>query len=209
MAVDPVDTVEAAAAAHEAEARAAEDRAAAARARAAQLRESAAAAGRRRRPAWPAAAVVVVAVVVIAALTGLSAAMFWQRHTADQRQQQAAAYSAAAKQGVITLMSLDFTDAKVGVQRVIDNATGKFKEEFSAQSDLLVKALEQSKVVTEVTVSEVAVESMTDHSAVVLVSAQSQAANVNDGRKQPQRFRIAVALADDAGQLKLSQVDFV
>ncbi len=212
-----------------AQARAAEERAAAARARAEQLRLAAerareaeqaekahdaepdatveATTPRWRRAVLPALASVVV--VAICALLALSGMMAWQRHAHEQDRQREAEYAAVARQGTINIMSLDFNDAQGSVQRVIDDSTGKFKEEFSSQSEMLVKALEQSKVVTEVKVDAVAVESMSADNAVVLVAAQSVARNAQDERKAPQRFRVAMTLTRDGGQPKISEVEFL
>lgn len=218
----PKDTEAAEAAAQEAE-----SRAAAARTRAQELRRlaeagvlaptqpetatetlTATAAASGRRIHWVAVSAAAM-VAAICASAGLSGAMLWQRHTAQQQQQRIAEYSAVAKQSAINLMSLDYNDAKASVQRVIDGATGKFKDDFSAQSDALVKAMQDAKVVTTVAVQSVAVEQYSADSAVVLVAAQSQATNVKDERKEPQKFRVVVTLATDNGRLKASQVDFV
>ncbi|WP_218014522.1 hypothetical protein, partial [Mycolicibacterium palauense] len=168
--------------------------------------------GRRRvRISAPRLRVVLVAaaVAVLCALLGLSATMAWQHRGAEAQRQRDAEYAAVARQGVVNLMSLDFTNAEENINRVIDSATGQFKEDFQAQSGFLVKALEESKVVTDVTVNSVAVESADADSAVVLVAAKSQASNAKDARRDPQQFRVAVTLASDGGEFKISQVDFL
>jgi len=193
----------------------AEERAAVARARATTLRQHAESVrvdtedpvtGRRSRLA---PALTTLAVLTLCALLAASGYLLWQHRQADQQRQLSAEYAAAARQGVVNLMSLNFNSAKEDVQRVLDNATGKFKENFDAESGFLVKALQESEVVTEVTVNQVAVESKSDDSAVVLVSSESQATNSKNQRQQPQFFRIAVALARDGGQVKVAQVDFL
>ncbi|WP_197380295.1 hypothetical protein [Mycolicibacterium mengxianglii] len=152
---------------------------------------------------------VAAAVVLLCALLGASGAMAWKDHSAEQLRQQEAEAAAVARQGVVNIMSLDFTNAEGDVQRVLDSATGKFKSDFESESEFLIKALEDSKVITEVTIKGVAVESMSNDAAVVLVAAQSQATNSKDNRQDPQQFRVAVTLARDSGALKLSQVDFL
>lgn len=149
------------------------------------------------------------AVVVLFALLGLSGFMAWKGHGAEQLRQSEAEAAAVARQGVVNIMSLDFTNAQGDVQRVLDSATGKFRDDFQSESEFLIKALEESKVVTEVTVNGVAVESVSDDAAVVLVAAQSKASNATDPRQDPQQFRVAVTLARDSGALKMSQVDFL
>ena len=98
------------------------------------------------------------------------------RHQAAE-QQRRAEYAAAGRQSVVTLMSLDFNKAKDDVQRIIDNSTGQFRDDFKNQADDFVNVAQQSKVITEVTVNATAVESMTNDSAVVLVSATSRVTN--------------------------------
>lgn len=149
------------------------------------------------------------AVVLLCALLGLSGFMAWQLRAANQLHAREAEAAAVARQGVVNIMSLDFTNAEGDVQRVIDSATGKFKEDFESESKFLIEALEKSKVITEVTVNAVAVDSLNDDTAVVLVSAKSQASNAEDQRQDPQQFRVAVTLARDSGALKMSQVDFL
>ena len=50
--------------------------------------------------------------IVIAALLGVSGWMIWHHRQAEHRQQLAAEYTAAARQTVVTLMSLDFNHAQ-------------------------------------------------------------------------------------------------
>lgn len=209
----------------EAAAQEAESRAAAARARARELRrlaESEAAPKTEipmstddlvppssdRRVRWSALGLAAMALAVCV-FTALSTTILWQHHQREKQQQRIAEYAAVARQSAINLMSLDYNDAKGSVQRVLDGATGQFKEDFESQSDALIKGLADAKVVTTVSVQSVAVQEHSDDSAVVLVAAQSQATNVQDARKAPQKFRVVVTLATDNGQLKTSQVDFV
>ena len=101
--------------------------------------------------------------------------MVWQHHTTVHKQQLAAEFTAAARQGVTALMSIDANHAKDDFQRIIDDSTGDFKSQMSAMSALMAKQTEESKVSSKATVEAVAVESMSDNSAVVLVAARSDA----------------------------------
>ncbi|MDH6245341.1 hypothetical protein [Mycobacterium sp. OTB74] len=213
------------AAAAEAEAARAEERAKAARARAAELRRKADELAPSGVPATAAEAEPAVAdhrrtlslrhltlglaALLFCAILGVIAAMSWTHHVAQTQRQRAADAAAVARQGVIDLMSLNFINADEDMQRVMDNATGKFKEEFQGQQYTLVKQLEKSKVVTHVDVTAVATESASADSAVVLVAATSQATNLTNARQPPKRFRVVVTLAKDQGRLKISQVAFV
>jgi Mce-associated membrane protein len=130
------------------------------------------------------------------------------RHQAAD-QQRRAEYAAAARQSVVTLMSLDFNKAKDDVQRIIDNSTGQFKDDFKTQEEDFIKVAQESKVITEVTVNATAVESMTDDSAVVLVSAASRVTNAAGAKQEPRSWRLSVNLQREGGQIKMSKVEFV
>jgi Mce-associated membrane protein len=124
-------------------------------------------------------------------------------------QQRRAQYAAAARQSVVTLMSLDFNKAKEDVQRIIDNSTGTFRDDFKNQADDFIKVTQESKVVTEVNVNTTAVESMSDDSAVVLVSASSRVTNAAGAKQEPRSWRLSVDVKRDGDQLKMSKVEFV
>ena len=150
-----------------------------------------------------------LAVACTAALVTLSVLMVLDHRHQAAEQQRRAEYSAAARQSVVTLMSLDFNKAKEDVQRIIDNSTGEFRDDFKNQAEDFIKVAQESKVVTEVTVNATAVESMTDDSAVVLVSATSRVTNSAGAKQEPRSWRLSVDLKRDGGQIKMSKVEFV
>jgi Mce-associated membrane protein len=205
----------------EAKAASAEARAEAARARAVQLRRKAEEAAappvrrwRLRRPGWlrrPAWTVVAVgaALMLSCALFGASASMWWQHRLAVAGSQRAAEFTAAARRAATDLMSIDFNTAQQGVQRVIDDSTGQFKGQYQDSARQLVKAMQDSKVVTKVTVNAVAVESMSRDSAQVLVAATTQRHNAADSTDRPATWRMTISLDTVGGQPKMSNVAFL
>jgi Mce-associated membrane protein len=150
-----------------------------------------------------------LAVACTAALVTLSVLMVMDHRHQAADQQRRAEYSAAARQSVVTLMSLDFNKAKEDVQRIIDNSTGTFRDDFKNQADDFIKVAQESKVITEVTVNATAIDSMTDDSAVVLVSASSRVTNSAGAKQEPRSWRLSVNLERDGGQIKMSKVEFV
>jgi Mce-associated membrane protein len=163
---------------------------------------------RRLRVSWKLAAAALVLLCTFAFI-GASVFMFLQHRNAVDEHRRTAEYAAAARQGVVTLMSLDFNKADQDVQRIIDNTTGDFREEFEAQSQAFAQVARDSKVITEVTVNVTAVESMTQDKAVVLVSATSHVSNTAGARNEPRSWRLAVDLAREGDQIKMSKVEFV
>lgn len=162
------------------------------------------------RPTWK-GIVAALTIMAIAALLVLSGLMIRQHRQAEQLRQLDAEYAAAARQSVVTLMSIDFNSAQEDVQRIVDNSTGQFHDDFETQAEDFVRVAKDSKVITEVTVNSTAVdaESMTDDSAVVLVAASSRVTNSAGANQEPRTWRLAVDLERDGGQLKMSKVEFV
>jgi Mce-associated membrane protein len=221
----------------EAEAAGAEARAAVARARAIRLRQEAESAqpvsgddtsdvtsvdvdveattgtaisARRARPHRSSSKALSVgaAIVVLGACGAASGYMVWHHHLVAQKGLVAADFVAAARKDVAALMSLDFNKTQEDMQRIADNSTGAFKQHFPVIAQQLTQGLQRSKVVTTVTVGDVAVESMTDNSAVVLIAATTQAKEA-DGPPEPRSWHIALTLLRDGGQPKMSNVEFV
>ena len=150
-----------------------------------------------------------VAFACTCALITLSVLMVKQHRDQAAEQQRSAEYAAAARQSVVTLMSLDFNKAKEDVQRIVDNSTGQFRDDFKNQADDFIKVAQESKVITEVTINTAAVESMTNDTAVVLVSASSRVTNAAGAKQEPRSWRLSVNLQRDGGQIKMSKVEFV
>jgi len=156
---------------------------------------------------------VAVTTLLTAGLLGATGYMVWPHQKAAELRRSAAEFTAAARQDVINLMSMDYTRAQESVQRVLDNSTGKFRANFDETADEFVKALQDEKIVTTATINDAAVEldSMTDESAVVMVSATSR----REGRQapkeqqQPQVWRVLLTLERDGDQIKMSDVEFV
>ncbi len=167
------------------------------------------AAGRRWRVHRASLALTIAAVVAIVGLLGASGWMAWRHYQVEQDRQQAAAYIAAARQGVINLTSLDFNKAKEDVQRVLDSATGDFKDDFQRRAADFESVVKDSKAVTEGSVAMTALESMNKDSAVVLVLANERVTNIAGAKDQPRTFRFRVSVVHDGAQLKVSKVEFV
>jgi Mce-associated membrane protein len=164
----------------------------------------------RRRPKVATLAASLAVIVIVASLAA-SAHIVIQHRNSSQQHQRAAEFAAAASEGVVTLTSLDFNDAKAGVQRIIGNSTGSFRDDFAKMAGDFTNVVEQSKVVERGAVQAVAVDldSMTNDSAVVLVASTSEVTNAAGAKQDPRTFKLIVTLTRDGDQLKMSKVEFV
>ena len=73
----------------------------------------------------------------------------------------------------------------------------------------MAKVAQEYKVVTQATVNVVAVQTMTDDTANVLVAATSTVSNAAGQKQDPRAWRLAVDVARDGDQIKLAKVEFV
>lgn len=205
----------------EAEAAEAESAAAAARERAARLRQQAGAAtaepapGRRRRfrvrlsrPRTTTAAAA-IALLCTAGLLSVGGYLTLNHQKTVHSERIRAEFAAAARQVAVSLMSIDHTKADADVQRIIDNSTGEFRDEFAHASGDFVRLAKDAKVTTEATATAAAVESMTDDAAVVLVTVSSTVTNAEGAKDSPRNWRLSVDLRRDGDQIKMSKVEFV
>jgi Mce-associated membrane protein len=149
------------------------------------------------------------AALLITALLGISAAILWHHRGVEAGRQRAAEFAAAARLGVVNMTSLDFNNAKEGVQHILDSSTGEFKADFASRATDFVKVVQDSKVVTKGTVNLTAVQSMSKDSAVVLVAATSEVTNSAGAKNDPRSWRLKVTVSRDGDVLKMAKVEFV
>ncbi|MDT7569732.1 MAG: Mce-associated rane protein [Pseudonocardiales bacterium] len=169
---------------------------------------------RSRRPRWlrrPGRKAVAVGVGIVLASTSLGATgyMLRQHHTLAHKRQLSQEYAAAARQAVTTFMSIDANHAREDIQRIIDASTSPLKDQISVMSSLMLKQAEDAKTISKVNVEAVAVESVTDNSAVALVVAKSDVTDADNNKRPPQLWRLTVEIVRDGGQLKMSKIEFL
>jgi Mce-associated membrane protein len=165
-------------------------------------------AARVPRPTWKTAGVGASFLLACASLA-TSGYMVWQDRIVMHKRQLAPEFAAAARQGVTTFMSIDPNHAKEDIQRSINASTGDLKAQLEARSAVMAQQAEESKVISRVTVEAVGVESVTDTSGVALVAAKSDVTNPDNTKRPPMLWRISVTIERDAGQLKMSRIDFL
>lgn len=161
--------------------------------------------GIRKLLPWAAAT---LAVLTIGGLIAWDVVMLAQHNSVALRQRQSAEYAAAGRQGVVTLMSLNYETVDADVQAILDNSTGDFKKDFEAHAGDFTKVARESKTVTTVDTAVAGVESMSDNEALVLVAATTKVTNTAGAKEEPRSWRLTVHLAREGDQVKMSKVDF-
>jgi Mce-associated membrane protein len=95
------------------------------------------------------------------------------------------------------------------MQRFADDTTGLFKAGILMGAEDAVRAVEQSKVSSKGAVQAVAVQSMTEDSAIVLVAAKTEFTKPGQAKPDSRSSRLVVSVQRDGGQLKVSRIEFV
>jgi Mce-associated membrane protein len=149
------------------------------------------------------------AILVVCAALAASGYIVWQHRALERERQRADEFAAAAREEVAAMMSIDPAHSRETIQHSIDDATGALKSQLEATSGYMAKNAEEAKVTTKATVQDVAVESMTDNSAVLLVVAKSDTINADKSSRPTVFWRISVNVDRDGDRLKLSKLDFV
>lgn len=163
------------------------------------------AAGARRRT--------IGALVVLALIAGGVGASLWMYSTHRDHvaaENRRAAYVQAASQAVVNMTSIDFEHAEADVQRVLDAATGEFRDDFDKRGPAFVEVIRKSRVATDGKIGLAGVERVgPDGSMVVLVASNSTVSNAAGAQNEDRAWRLRVTVVPVDGDLKISKVEFV
>jgi serine/threonine protein kinase len=119
------------------------------------------------------------------------------------------AYVDHAKQFTVDMTSLSYQDPDSGVQRVLDESTGQFHDDFASRSSDFKQTIIQSKAVTQGTITGAGLESINGTTAEVLITATSKITNNNGAADEPRTWRLRVQVEKIGDAYKTSKVDFV
>lgn len=145
-------------------------------------------------------------VVVTATLCG------WLGYQANQARQDAhlrALLVQVAKQVAVNLTTIDHERAESDVQRILDSATGAFREDFQNRSTPFIDVVKQAKSKSEGTVTEAGLEALTGQQGRVLVSVTVKTTTNGQPEEQPRYWRMRITVDQQADGAKVSNVDFV
>ncbi|MEV3902250.1 Mce protein [Mycobacterium sp. NPDC050551] len=167
---------------------------------------------KQRRAPWSLVRLATVAgLVVVLALGGLSGWLGYQGWQARQAEQQRERFVETGRQGVLNLTSVDWQQADVDVQRILDASTGGFYDQFQKRAAPYTEVVKQAKSKSVGTIQQAGLESVSDtgDSAKVLVAVSIAASNAG-APDQPLRYwRMRVTVDEIDGQMKVSDVEFV
>lgn len=151
----------------------------------------------------------VMCLVSILALAGVSSWLGYQVYRAQQVTSEREQYLTVARQSALNFATVSYENADADVQRILDSATGKFLDEFSAGSQAFVDVVKESQSASQGTVTEAGLESVTgdEAQAIVALSVQTSVAGTPD--QQPRSWRMRLTVQKSGDDFKVSDVGFV
>lgn len=157
----------------------------------------------RRRMAL---AVSLTIAVALGILVGWQGFRLYQSHNAEAQRES---YVQMARQGALNLTTIDWEHADRDVQRVLDSATGAFRDDFAQRSEPFIDVVKKARSRSEGSITESALESLSSDTAQVLVVARVVITNSGAPEQEPRRWRMRMSVQKIDGEMKISQVAFV
>ncbi|OBJ94660.1 mammalian cell entry protein [Mycolicibacterium fortuitum] len=151
-------------------------------------------------------AVGVAITVAMGALVGWQGFRLSQAHNDTAEREM---FVQTARQGALNLTTIDWEHADRDVQRVLDSATGAFREDFAQRSQPFIDVVKKARSRSEGSITESALESQSPDGAQVLVVARVAITNAGAAEQEPRRWRMRMSVQKVGDEMKISQVAFV
>lgn len=161
----------------------------------------------RRRLSRTGAALVASGLIVatLAGLSGWLGYRAYQKHEAQTRQNL---YVVTARQGAVNLTTINYTQVDADVQRILDVATGAFRDDFEQRSKPFMEVVKAAQSKSEGTVTDAGLESQSGDSAQVLVAVAVKSRTAG-GEEAPREWRMRIEVRSVGDDAKVSNVVFV
>ncbi|MQA84390.1 MAG: hypothetical protein GEV03_07155 [Streptosporangiales bacterium] len=130
----------------------------------------------------------------------------YDKHQAEA-ERQAALH--AARQEAINLLTLDYRTVDQDVNRVLNGATGRFRDEFASRTADLEKFMSQAKSTSQGQVQSAGVVSIDDDSAEVLVVADQTVRGEQSKQPLSRHYRLSMGLERHGERWLVSKIGYV
>lgn len=151
----------------------------------------------------------VIGLVAAALLAAVCGWLGYQEEEARQADHTRALLIRAAEQGAVNLTTIDYTQAEADVQRILESATGEFRDDFRRRSAPFIDVVKKARSKSVGTVTAAALESSDGQRAKVLVAVTVTTASAGAAESEPRYWRMRLTVDRDQDGAKVSDVDFV
>jgi Mce-associated membrane protein len=150
-----------------------------------------------------------IGLATVIAVSGLIAWLGYRTYESHQARQQDQLFIQVARQGAMNLTTIDYTRVDADVQRILDSATGQFRNDFQKRSQPFIDVVRQAQSKSEGTIVEAALESQQGDQAQVLVAVTVKTSNAGAVEQQPRAWRMRISVQRVGNNAKVSNVEFV
>jgi Mce-associated membrane protein len=150
----------------------------------------------------------VAGAVVVATLAGLTGWLGYRAYEKHEAQARRALFVQTARQGAVNLTTINYTEAETDVHRIIDSATGAFRDDFEKRSQSFIEVVKAAQSKSEGTVSDAGLEFQQGDSAQVLVAIAVKSRTAG-GEEAPREWRMRIGVQAFGNDAKVSNVVFV
>lgn len=154
-------------------------------------------------------AAVIALGLVLVALLAVGGWLLYQQSVAGDRDARREAFVDTAQKTVLNLTTIKPDTAKDDVAKILAGASGEFKAEFDGREDPFVSIVQEAGVTTVGKIVASGIESDSDDTAKVLVSARADVSTPDGSQNGTRDFRMRVTVTDNDGTLTASKVEFV
>ncbi|MFF0815755.1 mammalian cell entry protein [Rhodococcus sp. NPDC003318] len=159
-------------------------------------------AARRRLVVRALLALCLVLAVVCGALT-------WQYRQAEARESAQQGALDAARGTALNLATIDHTTAQRDVQRVLDGATGQFRDDFAASAESFVAVVEDTEVSTVGRSADAGIESWAGDRGTVLVQVASTVTNRSEPQERSRMWRLRMSMEKVDGAYRTATLEYL
>jgi Mce-associated membrane protein len=163
----------------------------------------------RAAPGTPARRAIAASLAITLTIGGLAGWMGYRTYESHQNQLRHKIFLQTARQGALSLTTIDYTKAETDVQRIIDSATGTFRDNFQKRSQPFIDVLKQARSKSQGSITEAAVESEDRDSAQVLLAITVDTSIAGVAEPQPRAWRMRINVEQVGDSAKVSNVEFV
>lgn len=174
----------------------------------ADVEERPSAEARTRRRLSHAGWALLASAVVVATLAGLAGWFGYRSYEKHEAQTQRELFVQTARQGALNLTTINYTEVEADVQRILDSATGAFRDDFAKRSQPFIEVVKAARSQSEGTISEAGLESERGDSAQVLVAVAVKSRTAV-GEQAPREWRMRIQVQAVGDGAKVSNVVFV
>lgn len=146
--------------------------------------------------------------VIVAVLSGLVGWLGYRAYDKHAAQTRRELFVQTARQGAVNLTTINYTEVDADVQRIIDSATGAFRDDFEQRSKPFIDVVRAVQSKSEGTITDAGLESQRGDSAQVLVAVAVKSRTAG-GEEAPREWRMRIEVRAVGDNAKVSNVVFV